>query len=117
MEPSGAIYGPETQREHGPYAVLVRPAIQSEAEAAHWGGSLAEQNANAELIVRAVNAHDDLYAACRRLADRLETAHTEIEILREEAEREVASLDEAADEADVQAIAEARALLAKADGK
>lgn len=50
----GAVYGPNEPTPRGQaYQKLIRAAIQTEAQAARYGGTLAEQTANGHLIAAA----------------------------------------------------------------
>lgn len=49
-----SVYGPNEPTRNGQeYRKLIRPAVQTEAQAARYGGTLAEQTANARLIAAA----------------------------------------------------------------
>ena len=50
---NNSVYGANQPKNGQAYRKLIRPAIQTEAEAARYGGTLAEQAANAHLIAAA----------------------------------------------------------------
>ena len=66
LSAQGSVYGSiEPQRHSLYYRKLIRPAIQTKRQAAEYGGTLAEQTANARLIAAApelLTALEDLAA-------------------------------------------------------
>ena len=66
---NNAVYGAVEPQSHSPiYRKLIRPAIQTGRQAAEYGGTLAEQTANAQLIASAPELLDALKSITNQFA-------------------------------------------------